>query len=203
LIQYGQVSESWIGLSVQEPDPNLARYLNLKGKAGVLVRSVEPDSPAHKAGIKEGDVIVSIGNQAIAYSEDYYALMKGIGPGETLTVNLLREGSPLKVTFAAGTFPVHRAAEVAYARLGVKVADIQNKSGGKRSAEGVVITQVRPRSYLEEIGVKPGDVIRRIDEMPVSDTRDFEKAIVRYRNKNSVVILLFRGDQGYYVTVRL
>jgi S1-C subfamily serine protease len=68
--------------------------------------------------------------------------------------------------------------------------------------EGVVITAIRRRSHLSKIGAEPGDVIRKMDEMPITETKDFEKAIVKYRKKSSVVVLLQRGDQLYYITVR-
>ena len=68
---------------------------------------------------------------------------------------------------------------------------------------GVVISSVNRQSYLARIGVKPGDIIRQIDEMVISSVKDFEKAIVKYRHNRSVVILLQRSDQSYYITVKL
>ena len=65
------------------------------------------------------------------------------------------------------------------------------------------MTEVRPDSYLAGIGVEAGDVIRQIGEIAVADRTDFEKAVIKYRNRRSVVILLQRGQQAYYITVRL
>jgi len=62
---------------------------------------------------------------------------------------------------------------------------------------------VRKDAYLGQIGVAPGDRIRQIDEMRIDNPQDFNKAIIAYRHKKSVVILLYRGNQGYYITVKL
>ncbi|MEZ4528335.1 MAG: Do family serine endopeptidase [Desulfobacterales bacterium] len=198
LIQYGEVSESWVGITVQHLDPRLAGYLNLQGQNGVMVRSVDPGSPAQKAGIAEGDVIVSADRQTIRSTGDFYAVMKGISPGDTLNLTLLRGGKTWKTSLKASAFPVEQAAGLGYERLGVKVENLRQQGG-----EGAVISEVRRDSHLARIGVRPGDVIRQMDEMPIRNTADFEKAVLKYRNKSSVVVLLQRGERGYYITVRM
>jgi S1-C subfamily serine protease len=96
--------------------------------------------------------------------------------------------------------------DLAYSLMGIKVEDI---SEAKRyhyrftATEGVMISELHSESYLASIGARPGDVIRKIDDMTIYNLRDFEKAIVKCHKKSSVVILLQRGDQGYYITVRL
>jgi S1-C subfamily serine protease len=74
---------------------------------------------------------------------------------------------------------------------------------GTGEKEGVLISELQRQSYLAAIGVRPGDIIRQIDEITVKNSKDFEKAIVKYRQKKSVVILLQREDQLYYITVKL
>ena len=69
--------------------------------------------------------------------------------------------------------------------------------------QGVIISEIDNRSQLANIGARPGDVIRQIDDMTIKNKDDFKKATVKYRHKQSVVILLQRGDQGYYITVKL
>ncbi len=198
LIQYGQVSESWVGITVQYLDPRMAAYLNLQGQTGVMVRSVDTGSPAHSAGIAEGDVILAADRQDIRSTSDFYAVMKGISPGDILHLTLLRNGKTWKASLKASVFPVEQAAGLGYDRLGVKVENLR-----QQRAEGVVIREVRRDSYLARIGVRPGDIIRQMDEMPIRNTADFEKAVVKYRNKSSVVVLLQRGGEGYYITVRM
>ena len=71
------------------------------------------------------------------------------------------------------------------------------------ATEGAVISEIRKGSYLADIGVRPGDVIRQPDEKKIVTVDDFKKAVIRYRNKSSIVILLQRLDQLYYITLIL
>ena len=71
------------------------------------------------------------------------------------------------------------------------------------SSSGVIISEISPSSYLARIGVKPGDIIHQLDEIEIGSIEDFNKAIVKYRQKTSVVILLRRADQLYNITVEL
>jgi S1-C subfamily serine protease len=98
------------------------------------------------------------------------------------------------------------ADELAFRLLGIQVEDIS--SGNRRrfrieSRKGVVISKVERNSYLDRIGAEPGDVIRQIDDVAIQNEEDFRKTIVKFRRKNSVVLLLQRGGQGYYITVNL
>jgi C-terminal processing protease CtpA/Prc len=66
-----------------------------------------------------------------------------------------------------------------------------------------MISEIKKNSYLAGIGARPGDVIRQIDDFSVENSDGFKKAIIKFRNKNSIVLLLQRGEQGYYITVTL
>ena len=90
--------------------------------------------------------------------------------------------------------------------LGIKVGNLTPKIRSYYripARQGVAILEINEQSYLGSIGARPGDVIRKIDEYAIRDDEDFKKAIIKYRQKNSVVLLLQRGDQGYYITVNL
>ena len=109
------------------------------------------------------------------YAGDFNSAMKGYAAGDAVKIALWRDGKILKITVTAAAFPVERSADMAYDLMGVRVRDGQ---GGN----GVVISQIRPRSYLESVGAQPGDIIRQIDDMPVRNTQDFEKAVVESYN---------------------
>ncbi len=205
LIRYGEVVQAWTGITVQNLDSRLARYLNIPGNKGVLVKNVEQNSPALKAGILKGDIILSIGTKNILSSQDYQMVMRNFAAGDTIKTHIWRDGKEITVSFNASVFPQELAMDLAYRLLGIKVENLslKNRFINKITAkEGAVISEVLRESYMGSIGVKPGDVIRQMDEITIRDTTDFEKAIVKYRQKTSVVILLQRGDQGYYITVK-
>lgn len=195
LIQYGEVPETWVGLTVQDISERMARYLDLRS-GGVMVKKVDSGSPAEKAGVREGDIILELGGLRIRSTVDFNSSMKGYTAGDAVRVSLLREGESLKIRLVVRPFPEDLAETLGYELFGVRVA-------AARSGRGVIITEIRPRSHLAEIGVRPGDVIHQIDEMVVNGPDDFEKAVVKYRNRGSVVILLVRDGRGYYVTINL
>ncbi|MGW8301279.1 MAG: Do family serine endopeptidase, partial [Desulfobacterales bacterium] len=206
LIQYGEVIQTWIGITVQNLDKKLAGYLKVPGKKGVMVKALEPDSPASSAGLKEGDIILAIGNKKIASVQDYGSVKKTYAAGDTLEAHIWRDGKSETVRIKSRVFPMEMADDLALRLMGIRVEDLtsQNRRDYRISVrQGVVISEIDGRSDLAKIGARPGDVIRQIDDAAIVNKDDFKKAIVKYRQRSSVVILLQRGDQGYYITLKL
>jgi S1-C subfamily serine protease len=165
---------------------------------------VEPKSPAKKAGMQESDIILSIDNKKINSIDDYKSVTKSIAAGDTLRAIFWRNGKTQNVVIDTKVYPLEQAEDLAFRLLGIKVEDLTKK---KRKAyriyarEGVVISKIKKNSYLYQIGAQPGDVIRQIDDYNIQTSEDFKKAVIKSRRKNSVVLLLQRGEQGYYITV--
>jgi serine protease Do len=206
LIQFGEVIQAWIGITVQNLDAKLAQYLKVPGEKGVMIKTVEPRSPAREAGLKEGDIILTIGNKKIKTVRDYWSVKKTYAAGDSLKANIWRNGKTKRVAVQTRVFPIELAEDLAFRLLGIKVEDLMKKDQRyyrTPAREGVVISEIDSRSYLANIGARPGDVIRQIDDTAVKNKDDFKKAIIKYRQKKSVVLLLQRGDQGYYITVTL
>jgi len=206
LVQYGEVVQIWLGITVQNLDEKLAQYMKIPGNKGVIVKKITRGSPSHKAGIRDGDIILSVGSRPALSVEHYHTAMKNYAKGDVIKIKLWRNNKLISVSTKAAVFPERLAMELAFKLLGVKVENLSltKRFQYKTSAKtGVVISSVNRQSYLSRIGVKPGDIIQRIDEMTVSSVKDFEKSVVKYRHKKSVVILLQRGDQSYYITVKL
>ncbi len=205
LIQYGEVVHAWIGLFVQNIDAELARYLNLPAALGVVAHDVEPTGPAAGAGVQEGDLILSIDGQAITSISDYENIMRALPTGKTIELRLKRDRREMTVSIKTSVFPESLALKFAYKQLGVKVEDIsapKKRFQGLPVGDGVVITEINPQCDLARIGVKPGDIIRQINDTDIASVDDFKKAIVKYRWKGSMVVLIQRGGQGYYITVK-
>jgi Do/DeqQ family serine protease len=97
LIEHGEVVEAWIGITVQNMDAGLARYLDVPRNGGVIVKTVEPESPARNAGIREGDIIVAVENRRIASDDDYQTTMRGYSAGDSLTTRIWRDGKTIKI----------------------------------------------------------------------------------------------------------
>ena len=206
LIQYGEVKQAWIGIIVQDMDEKLAGYLNVGAKKGVIVTMVEAQSPAEKAGVEESDIILSIDKKRISSVDDYEAVTKMLAAGDTLNAELWRGGDKKTVTIKTKLFPLELAEDLAFKLLGISVDELTQDNRrvyDVSASQGVVIVKIKKQSYLAHIGAEPGDVIRQIDDYSIQDKEDFKKAMIKFRHKNSVVLLLQRGGQGYYITVNL
>jgi len=204
LIRFGEVIPAWTGITVQEIDNNVAGYLKVSG-LGVVVKEVMDKSPAAKAGIRTGDFIVSIGKTEIRSVHDFHRVLRNYTAGDKIKFNFFRNRQKRSALVSTSSFPADLAEEFAYRVLGVMV---KNQSKGKQTHTNdqqgaVVIYKVNPKSYLARLGVIPGDKIRQIDEMTIKTTDDFIRAIIRYHHKKSIVILLQRESQGYYITILL
>jgi len=206
LIQYGEVIMSWTGLFLQTLDSELAAYLKLPFEKGVMIRKVAVDSPAADAGLKAQDLILALDDTPIETVDDFYRRLRSFPVGSTIWLTVLRDGKKQTVSLKTALFPMDRALELAFHLLGIHVENISLKTRFAYQIEakqGVVITDVASNSRLAGIGVKPGDVIRQIDDFSIASLDDFKTAIAEIRHQKSTVILVQRGDQGYYVTVRL
>jgi len=195
LILYGEVVLPWVGITAQEIDKHIATYMSLETGKGLLVRSVELTSPAHVAGIITGDVILAVGEQTMNTLEDYRIAIRSYKAGDTIAMSVLRDGAPKKLSIHTGVYPAQRGADLACRLFGVRVKNWDS--------EGALVTNINPESHLARIGARAGDVIRQIDDISVESIEDFFRAVIKYRQKSTVVLLLQRGDQGYYITVQL
>jgi S1-C subfamily serine protease len=206
LIRYGEVIPAWIGITVQDLDADLARYLKASDIKGILVKKVEKIGPARKAGIRIGDIILAIGTRDILSVENYHTVMKGFPAEETIDISLWRDGKGRTVSVQSSAFPKELALDLAYSLMGVAVENLSKKNryiNKPFAKEGVLISEIHRQSFLSQIGVRPGDIIRQMDDVTIKNIKDFENAIIKYRQKSSVVILLQRGNQLYNITVKL
>lgn len=206
LIKYGEVQKAWLGMSIQDIDERVRSYLGISGASGVIVTEVMRKSPASYSGIEEGDVILEVGTQKIESASDYESVVNDITANEKVPMLIIRNGNKQKVSLKASVFPADLAEELSATLLGIQVENI-NRTNKRRyritASEGVMISKIHRSSYLAKIGADVGDVIRQVNEIVIKDHKDYQKSLIKYRNKDSVLILLQRGYDQYYITVRL
>ncbi|MBW2634763.1 MAG: Do family serine endopeptidase [Deltaproteobacteria bacterium] len=206
LIQYGEVVLSWTGLLLQGMDPDLARYLNVPGEKGLLVKAVEPASPAGRSGIQAEDILLAIEKRPVPSISAYNQVLRDYPVDSNIHLTVLRGGKRLTVALKTEAYPEDRILDLAYNLLGIQVESLsfKNRKAFRIAAKkGVMISEVIPQAYLAKIGVAPGDVIRQIDDFSIETIDDFKKAMVQCRQKKTIVILIQRGEQGYYLSVKL
>jgi serine protease Do len=193
-----------IGISFQ---PNLPSAVGrVYGfKAGVLVSNVYPGQPAEKAGIKAGDIIVTIDGRSIKDGDDLVNDIAARKPGTTVKVGYLRAGKEATTTVTIGDRA--RVFEAANAnnpndtegpdqgndgegKLGLSVANIPPDAAAKAGIHGVVIQSTTPGSFAEEIGLQQGEVVVSVNKRPVSNKKEFDVAISGLKSGEDVVFEL-------------
>ena len=194
LIQYGHVIQAWLGFDIQALDARTAQYYKIQPSGGVLIARVESDSPATRAGLEVGDLLLSLNGRKIPSPDIFYSILRSISAGDAVILKIRHENQDRKLQLKSAQFPNARISELAWRRMGIKVRDA-------KANRGVLITSVRPGSYVNHIGVAPGDLIRQIDENTIENMQDFNETVKKIRMKSSIVILLQRQGQLYYLTV--
>jgi serine protease Do len=211
LIKTGKVVRGYLGVAIQDLTQDLAKSFGLTTPKGVVVSDVSEDSPADRAGLKQGDVIVQYQGSSI---EDAAALQKAVTRtpvGTKATVKVMRNGHEQEVTVTIGeqsdkakVASVDRTVEHALAGLEVQSIDRQmaRELGLKTKTEGVVVVNVEPDSLAERAGVAQGDVIREIDRQPVKSVKDYEKVASSLKKGQDVLLLINRRGASLFITVK-
>ncbi|MEE1551097.1 MAG: PDZ domain-containing protein, partial [Nitrospinaceae bacterium] len=204
LIRYGKVRRGWLGVSVQDMTRDMLRFFHLDRVRGVVVVRVMNGSPGAKAGLKQGDVILSLENNEISDKSDYSERISTYPVGNTMRLKILRDGEERSASLKVSFLPVEQVAEYTKIWLGLNVSAIE-KSLSRRyrltTDQGVVVTGVTPSSAGGKIGIQPGDVIRQVNQARIKNEQDFKTAMVEAAGRDSVLLLVQRGQNGYYVTL--
>jgi len=213
----GTVERGWLGVHIQTLDEDLAGSLGLEDASGALVAQVTPDSPAAKAGLKQGDVILEYAGQPI---DELRALTRAVGdtdPGTEAKVVVWRDGSEQSLEVAIGQMPrqdevvaaVEPPEETNTPKLGVMLAELTPEARAEldlpADVVGVVITGVQPGGPAATKGLRQGDVIVEADRKQVSDPKMVADAVraAAERGDEAILLLVKRDGQDRFVALEL
>jgi serine protease Do len=207
----GQVTRGYLGVSTQGLTPAMAKALRLQDGRGALVASVEPDSPAAKAGLQPGDVILGLDGRKIATPRDLAIDVAKVKPGSEARFDILRDGGAQTVTVAVTAMQNDRtadrgAADPAEARVGVALAPLTPDARGQLQlparTNGAVVAQVEPGSPAEEAGLREGDVIVSVGSLAVGSPDEAARAIRSAAKKDQAVALrIVREGRSAFVAI--
>jgi serine protease Do len=206
LEQKGAVTRGWLGIGIQEMNPALDKAFGLKDKEGVLVSDVFKGSPAEKAGIERGDVIVEFDGKPVADSKDLPRIVASTAVGKTVNVRLLRNGQEIERTVKVGEMEekAETAQQPSHKSLGITVQQLTPEIArdlGLKQESGVVVTGVEPGSAAADAGIQTGDVIREVNRKPVRDVEDFSQKIAQARNQDTILLLIQRGENSLFAAI--
>jgi len=207
LIEHGEVKRGYLGVSIQDLTKELMESFNLKDTEGVLIGDVTADSPADKAGIKRGDVIVEYMNKEIKNSGQFRNLVALTPPGTKVKIALIRDGKRMVLVAELGSLEKAKVGGVSQTdvmeKLGFSVQDLTEELArqfGYSAKEGVIISQVAPGTPAQFAGLKPGVLILEVNRKGVKNVREFLEAI---EGSESVLLLVQQGQYSRYVILQM
>lgn len=208
----GEVVRGWLGVSIQDVDRTLAESFGLDRPRGALVAMVGEGSPAERAGIQSGDIIVDVDDEAIEVSADLPHVIGLMTPGSEVTMTLMRDGDEETMlveigALAAGQTPrvVANLTEPGVLRaLGMSVRDLDRDDEAEADLRGgVVVVDVDRDSAAYEAGVRGGDVITRFGKRAISRISDMEAALENVESGDSVSVRLIRQGAPLFIGIKV
>ncbi|MEW5740412.1 MAG: trypsin-like peptidase domain-containing protein [Myxococcota bacterium] len=192
LTHFGKVRPAWVGADVVALDFELSRRIGWDRTYGALVASVEDGSPAAQGGLQPGDVVAQVGTTQIENADDLRSRFRSFTAGAPVAFRVFRGGKLVDVTVTPVEFPQSLVDATVWQRLGLRL---------KPGKGGMSIVAVRPGTAAQRIGLEPGDVLLKLNNVPVTSAEAFRDAVLQARSQRSVLLLVRRGDRGYYLTL--
>lgn len=214
IIKQGKVIRGWLGVTVQDLTPELAKSFGIKKEQGALVTDVMKGSPAEKAGLRRGDLVTEFEGKPVENSATLRNMVAAIAPGKTVKLRVVREGRDETITATTGEFPVKKPAakksepkksEYNNALKGVNVQevapDLRESLNLPGEIKGVIVVNVAEDSPARDTLTK-GDVIQEINRRPISGLKDYEAIASKIGPGESVLLLVYRGGAHVYVSIK-
>jgi serine protease Do len=217
---HGRVARGWLGVQIQPVTPEIASSLGVTDPKGALVAQTVPESPAARAGLRQGDVIVAINGKEVADAHDVTRRVASLPAGKAAAFTILRDGQrqTVNVTIGAkkdaqvaanfdpqsgapaGVSATGKAMGLGLSALTPEVRRAYNLDDG---VQGVLITQVDPDSSAAEQGLQPGDVVVSVRNKAVHSPQDVEKSVVAAKSAGlkSVLLLVSTDGTSHFVAV--
>src|SRR5262250_1989081 len=206
----GKVTRGWLGVSIQPLTPELAKGFGLRDAKGVLISDVVQDSPAERAGIAAGDIVIEFDKKKVDTPQDLQKAVAATAPGKGVPVKVWRDKTEKTLEIKIGETPDENVAlkstNKGRTMLGLEVRPITPDIARQlnlRGGEGVLVFSVEDDSPAAEAGLQRGDVIREVNRQRVRNVQDYERATKDVKEGDRVTVLLQRGQQSLYVAFTL
>jgi serine protease Do len=208
LREKGRVTRGWLGVYIQKVTPEIAESMGLPRASGALVADVMPDSPAKRAGVEVGDVIIEYDGSPVRESNELPLLVARTAIGKKAKLKLIRRGKEMTVRVEVGELRDEEvaAAPAAGEDFGLSVQpltpEIAESLGVDPGTKGVVVTGVEPGGVAEDAGLRRGDIILEINQQPVDGVSSYRNALKQAEGKKSILFLVRRGQNTVFLALK-
>ena len=208
LIHNGTVDRGFMGVHLQPLDKNLAEGLGIDQTQGAIVAQVVADSPAAKAGLKTGDVIIAYNNRSIKSASSLRNDIAMLSPGTVVNLTIKRQGKTMNLPVTLGSrsqsgSEPHELGQKIGLEASELTPELRRRLRLSPSEEGVVITQIKQGSPAMRAGLQPGFLIVSIGNYQVTNIQEFNQALAKSQNQKSIAFLVQNGPIRHYYTVSL
>lgn len=206
IIDNGTVTRGFLGVALQPIDQDMADAFNLDRPEGALIAEVVKGSPADKAGLKQGDIIIQYDKTPVKTIGSFRNQISMIKPGTTVQLKVNRNGKILNIPVTLGSHSDEIAGSGYVQKLGMEVEgltpELAKKLGYAQAEEGVVITKIKPGSAAALAGMRPGFLILAVNHKKVTTIDEFNKALEETKN-NRILILVKQGNTTRFYSLKI
>lgn len=200
LVQFGKVTRGWLGVSIQDVDPKIAKAMKLDRVQGAMIAEVIEGSPAEKAGILASDLVTAIHGIPVKDANALRNAVALVKPGESAELSILRDGKTLKLKVRVGSRDA--AGEVAATQGGGgKSAELGLDVGPTQGSAGVQVVSVAPKGLAEESGLRVGDIILQVNRKVVKNVVSFQDIMRSESKAKALLFLVQRGGSRMFVAI--
>ena len=202
LLDKGMVERGFIGVQVQDLNPDLAEAFGIKNQKGAIVNSVLPDSPAEEAGLLPGDIITNINSKPVKAASDVRNHVGLLPVGEQVMFEVLRDGERMMMKArVAASKELKLSERTLDKRLeGITLGDIEEGHPYHGKINGVIITEIQRGSRAWSAGLRKGDIITSVNHKPVTDLQVFLQLVDN--NENTLLFRVIRGDAAAFLVIK-
>jgi serine protease Do len=211
LIESGSVQRGYLGVYLQELTQLLADSLQLPSADGILISDILEDSPAAKAGVQQGDVVLELDGRRIRDTGAFRNEISSRRPGSDVTLKILREGETIEVKVTIGRLPEEQAQaaeslQSTMEKIGMRVGEVTEEISrrlGYNQNEGVVVTEIEPEGRAARMGLRSGTLITGVNRTRVRTVDEFNAAMREATAHGRLVLTVRRGRFQQYVAIPL
>ncbi|MGL4722704.1 MAG: Do family serine endopeptidase [Desulfovibrionaceae bacterium] len=215
----GKVRRGWIGAAIQDITSDTAKALNLGNQNGTLIGSVINQGPAYKAGLRAGDIVISVNGKAVQDASDFLRSIAGFQPGQSISISYLRDGNKRDTVVKLGERTLENLASTSLGPspvkksnaqitdLGITVRELTQEEyrnlGIPAAVKGLLVVRIDKDKAVASSGIQEDDIIVSVNMKAVQDVKAFSTLVKESKSRGAILLRIFRKGDSFFVSLPL